>query len=188
MIRSPKPVMSLRPILAALFFSLALVAFALACVSAVRAQSDSIEATAPAPIVIDDNVLDDGNSTIIVPVPIPQPMPQPVQPINTPGNSVYVGIGAILFGVAAIIYAWRKGGNAFNFDANATAEIERIRANREAVTAYENALQKQTEVNRQLFGVAVMLIRTLAPLTPIEADDALGDLLGDIETPGAPTP
>lgn len=157
--------------------TLAILIAALLIASPVAAQEPTPEAT-PAVIDAPDTVTDitvesGGSITIEAPAPV-----------EAPSNNVYVGIGALLFGVAAIVYAIRRGGNP---DQNATLELQRIQANRQAMDVFETQFQQQQETTRQLIGAFTMIIKAVAPLTPITADDELGDFLSDISTPGAPT-
>ena len=180
-----KPRMSFRSILTMLLLSLAILFIIAGVVRRVSAQD--VEATdVPGnmdPVQIPSDpaqpiVVEDGGTLVIN-----QTDETPAVPIEAPSNNLFVGIGAVLFGIAAIIFAVHKGSSA---DQSATLELERLQANRGAVQFYEAMFEQQQETTRQLIGVATMLIKTIAPLTPIKADDALGGLLDDIQTPGDP--
>lgn len=122
------------------------------------AQSDLIEATA-----------------------VPVPEPPPVVILQPPANTDYVAIGAFLFAVAAVVIALLKGSSA---DQAITVQLQTLHANREAVAAYERRFEQMDASQRQLLGLLANVVKAIAPLTSITADDALGDVLTDITEPG----
>lgn len=125
-------------------------------------------ATPVAPIVVEDG------GTVIVEAPQ-----------DAPTNDTYVAIGAALFGFVSVCAVIVQRGNA----AEATRrELARIQANREAMVRYERFYADATQAQRTAFDTAVGAIKLFAPLTPTEIDNALGEFLEDLQTPGPPEP
>lgn len=111
--------------------------------------------------------------------------PAPVVVVEAPlvSNSVIVGLVAVVGFLVGIIGTIRRGGNA---DQSAALQLGLLQQNRAAMEAYERQLTAATATTRMAIGAITGIIKVLAPLTPWESDNALGDFLEDIQTEGPP--
>lgn len=136
--------------------------------SRLHAQEIASEATveAVAPIVVEDGGL------VVVEAPE-----------AAPPNNLYVAIGAALFALVSVCVVVVQRGNAVQA---AKVQIEQIQANRQAVEGFERLYIEATQANRSAFNTVVGILKVFAPLIPGDADEALGKLLEDIQTPGPP--
>lgn len=108
---------------------------------------------------------------------------------TTIGNVVLVAVAAISLVVSLIslVVTAVKTNNPRGLDAGVVHQIEMRQRDREALDRIEAAYQQAGTMQRDVVNILTSLLKTIAPLTPMKADDALAGLLADIQTPGVPT-
>jgi hypothetical protein len=121
------------------------------------------------------------------PEPIPDDLtaPAPVVVIQQPAidNGTIIAIGALIVLAITVFTAITRGASA---DKAVTVALEGLRANRDAMTRYESMYAESQFTARQGYDALVSVVNAIAALTPWEFDDELGDVLEDVQQPGAP--
>lgn len=92
------------------------------------------------------------------------------------------GTVGIVIGLAALVVALLR--NRDKGDSTLVAYFQQQQAQREQMAQLERAYQQT--MFKSMFDLATMTARTVAPLTPFKADDALAKWMQDIQQPGAP--
>ncbi len=98
--------------------------------------------------------------------------------------SIVVGFLGILVGV--FVFASRNGNNPRAVDAYAVMRIENAAKDRDHIDKLERTYETTNQAYRTAFDTLANLLKTFAPVTPFKADDALAQLLADIQTRGKP--
>lgn len=95
---------------------------------------------------------------------------------------VLLGLLALVIAVAALVLR----GKAAEADAEATRQITAMQMNREQMRLLETRLEQSDAVVKEALRLVTVVVRAVAPLTPMRTDDAAAVLLEDIRAPGPP--
>ena len=98
---------------------------------------------------------------------------------------ILAGLAGLGLALGKILWDWAHH-RGQNLDAALTARVQASQSDREWVERLEKAHEKGGEGLKTALGAVVGVLQNVAPLTPFKMDDALRDLLKDIQTPGAP--
>lgn len=88
---------------------------------------------------------------------------------------------ALIALVLAVIGILRKGGD---IDTGATERLREYQANRENMARLEKLYAQQSDAYHKLVNILVGGLRFVAPLTEFKTDDAVLDVLEDIQKEG----
>lgn len=98
-------------------------------------------------------------------------------------NNTIIAIGALIVTVVSVVLAITRGTAA---DKAVTVALRALQSNDEAMRRYEDLYNESAATTRRAFDAVTDIVKAFAPLTPWEADDALGEVMDDVRTPGKP--
>lgn len=98
---------------------------------------------------------------------------------------ILAGLAALSVSLGKILWDWAHH-RGQNLDAALTARVQASQSDREWVERLEKAHEKGGDGLKTALGAVIGVLQNMAPLTPFKIDDALRDLLKDIQTPGTP--
>lgn len=113
--------------------------------------------------------------------------PAPTLPASTPE---WWQIALVLFFggslVIDLITLAAKRASPQEMDTSVVNRLQQLENNREAMDRIERAYQSANRQVQVAFDTLAQTVRFIAPLTPIQSDNKLAEVLTDIQTPGAP--
>jgi adenosyl cobinamide kinase/adenosyl cobinamide phosphate guanylyltransferase len=96
--------------------------------------------------------------------------------------ALVLSLAALLISLAAAL----SRGKIDQADAEMTARIAALQANREHMKLLEEQYRTINASVRAALDLTAVLVQALAPLTRLNADDRIAQFIADIQRPGAP--
>ena len=100
------------------------------------------------------------------------------------GDVISLIVGLLAFVMS--VYALAKSDKGKGLDNGVMLRIDQLQKDREYMDKLERAYESAHATNRLAFDKLSMVIKTIAPYTPIMSDDAIGRFLDDIKVKGDP--